>query len=108
MRLPDCLPANRLQTIGKDTRAPCLGHNARHVPNRSGNISSMSSLFVSSPLVKTLRHLALATLLLPVTLPASAGPTNSVLPAKVQQALKASKIENSALSLVMLPMSGGF
>ena len=66
----------------------------------------MSSLLVSSPLVKTLRRLALATLLLPVTLPASAGPTNTVLPAKVQQALKNSKIESSALSLVMLPMSG--
>ena len=66
----------------------------------------MSSFSVSSAFVQTLRHLALAGLLLPLALPAQAGPSNSVLPAKVQQALKASKIDSSALSLVLLPMSG--
>ncbi|MET1080970.1 MAG: D-alanyl-D-alanine carboxypeptidase/D-alanyl-D-alanine-endopeptidase [Pseudomonas sp.] len=52
------------------------------------------------------RRLAFAGLLLPLALPLAAAPTQSQLPAKVQQALKANKLGNNALSLVMLPLNG--
>ncbi|AYC33479.1 D-alanyl-D-alanine carboxypeptidase/D-alanyl-D-alanine-endopeptidase [Pseudomonas cavernae] len=55
-------------------------------------------------MIKILRHLAIASLLLPIALPASA--TNSSLPPQVQQLLKKSKISNNSLSLVTLPLTG--
>jgi D-alanyl-D-alanine carboxypeptidase/D-alanyl-D-alanine-endopeptidase (penicillin-binding protein 4) len=55
---------------------------------------------------RALRQLALASLLFPLTLSASAAASNTVLPLKIQQALKAAKIDNSALSLVILPLNG--
>ncbi|MDG9884454.1 D-alanyl-D-alanine carboxypeptidase/D-alanyl-D-alanine-endopeptidase [Pseudomonas putida CSV86] len=54
----------------------------------------------------SLRSLLFAGLLLPFALPASAAPANSSLPPKVQQALKANKLDDSALSLVMIPLNG--
>src|SRR3989338_3279027 len=52
------------------------------------------------------RSLALAGLLLPLALPLAAAPINTNLPPKVQQALKANKLGNNALSLVLLPLNG--
>ena len=57
-------------------------------------------------MIKSLRPLLLAGLMLPLTLPATATPLNTTLPPKVQQAIKASKLQNNALSLVMLPLNG--
>ncbi|WP_236463813.1 D-alanyl-D-alanine carboxypeptidase/D-alanyl-D-alanine-endopeptidase, partial [Pseudomonas syringae] len=50
--------------------------------------------------------LLLASMLLPLALPAHAAVINTTLPPKVQQALKASKLGDNALSLVMLPLNG--
>lgn len=57
-------------------------------------------------MIKSLRPLLLAGLMLPLALPATATPLNTTLPPKVQQAIKASKLQNNALSLVMLPLNG--
>ena len=57
-------------------------------------------------MIKTLRPLVLAGLLLPFALPSQAAAVNTTLPAKVQQALKANKLQDTALSLVMLPLDG--
>ncbi|MEE1923693.1 D-alanyl-D-alanine carboxypeptidase/D-alanyl-D-alanine-endopeptidase [Pseudomonas sp. 148P] len=54
----------------------------------------------------SLRSLLFAGLLLPLALPAHAVPVNTSLPPKVQQALKSNKLDNSALSLVMIPLNG--
>ncbi len=57
-------------------------------------------------MIKKLRPLVLAGLLLPLALPSQAAAVNTSLPPKVQQALKANKLQDSALSLVMLPLNG--
>ncbi|WP_286916132.1 D-alanyl-D-alanine carboxypeptidase/D-alanyl-D-alanine endopeptidase [Pseudomonas sp. UBA6276] len=57
-------------------------------------------------MIKSLRPLLLAGLMLPLALPLCAAPLNTTLPPKVQQAIKASKLQNDALSLVMLPLNG--
>ncbi len=57
-------------------------------------------------MIRSLRPLLLAGLLLPVALPSQAAAVNTTLPAKVQQALKTNKLQDSALSLVMLPLNG--
>ncbi len=57
-------------------------------------------------MIKTLRPFILASLLLPLALPSQAAAVNTTLPAKVQQALKANKLQDTALSLVMLPLDG--
>jgi D-alanyl-D-alanine carboxypeptidase/D-alanyl-D-alanine-endopeptidase (penicillin-binding protein 4) len=62
-------------------------------------------------MIKTLRSFVLATLFVPlaglsVSLPLAAAPLTTVLPGKVQQALKASKLPDDALSLVMVPLNG--
>src|SRR5690606_27865577 len=57
-------------------------------------------------MIKSLRPLFFFALLLPLGLPAQAAVINTTLPPKVQQALKASKLGNDALSLVMLPLNG--
>ncbi|MCU1724963.1 MULTISPECIES: D-alanyl-D-alanine carboxypeptidase/D-alanyl-D-alanine-endopeptidase [unclassified Pseudomonas] len=54
----------------------------------------------------SLRSLLFAGLLLPLALPAHAVPVSNTLPPKVQQALKSNKLQDSALSLVMLPLNG--
>jgi len=54
----------------------------------------------------SLRSLLFAGLLLPFAVPAHAAPASSSLPPKVQQALKANKLDDSALSLVMIPLNG--
>jgi len=54
----------------------------------------------------SLRSLLFAGLLLPLALPAHAAPVNTSLPPKVQQALKGNKLDDSALSLVMIPLNG--
>ncbi|MBB2495842.1 D-alanyl-D-alanine carboxypeptidase/D-alanyl-D-alanine endopeptidase [Aquipseudomonas ullengensis] len=56
-------------------------------------------------MIKSLRYLALASLLMPLALPVSAA-VSSVLPAKVQQALKANKISSNSLSVVAIPLTG--
>ncbi|TWC42827.1 D-alanyl-D-alanine carboxypeptidase/D-alanyl-D-alanine-endopeptidase (penicillin-binding protein 4) [Pseudomonas sp. SJZ079] len=56
-------------------------------------------------MLKTLRQLAIAGLLLPLALPLNAA-VDSSLPSKVQQALKANKINSRSLSLVTLPLNG--
>ncbi|HEX5841082.1 MAG TPA: D-alanyl-D-alanine carboxypeptidase/D-alanyl-D-alanine-endopeptidase [Pseudomonas sp.] len=55
-------------------------------------------------MIKSLRHLALASLLLPLALPLHAA--NNGLPSKVQQSLKANKISTQSLSVVTLPLNG--
>ncbi|TBU95445.1 D-alanyl-D-alanine carboxypeptidase/D-alanyl-D-alanine endopeptidase [Phytopseudomonas dryadis] len=56
-------------------------------------------------MIRTLRHLAIATLLLPSALPAFAAVGNS-LPNTVIQSLKANKISTQSLSVVTLPLTG--
>lgn len=60
-----------------------------------------------SPLTmfKSVRVLALAALL-PFAVPTLAAPINSSLPPRVEKALKASKLDNNALSLVKIPLDG--
>ncbi len=57
-------------------------------------------------MIKSLRPLLLASLLMPLALPLYAAPLNTTLPPKIQQALRASKLQDNALSLVMVPLSG--
>ncbi|WP_397453437.1 D-alanyl-D-alanine carboxypeptidase/D-alanyl-D-alanine-endopeptidase [Pseudomonas sp. NA-150] len=57
-------------------------------------------------MIKSLRPLFFASLLLPLAMSVAAAPINTALPPKVQQALKAAKLPNNALSLVMLPLTG--
>ncbi|NBA96856.1 D-alanyl-D-alanine carboxypeptidase/D-alanyl-D-alanine-endopeptidase [Pseudomonas sp. R5(2019)] len=57
-------------------------------------------------MIKSLRPLLLASLLLPMTLSVNAAALNTTLSPKVQQAIKASKLQDNALSLVMLPLNG--
>ena len=57
-------------------------------------------------MIKSLRPLLLAGLLLPLALPVSAEPINTALSPNVEKALKASKLQDNALSLVMIPLTG--
>ncbi|WP_312931535.1 D-alanyl-D-alanine carboxypeptidase/D-alanyl-D-alanine-endopeptidase [Pseudomonas sp.] len=57
-------------------------------------------------MIKTLRPLLLAGLLLPVALSSHAAAVGSTLSPKVQQALKTNKLQDSALSLVLVPLDG--
>ncbi|ACO78106.1 D-alanyl-D-alanine carboxypeptidase/D-alanyl-D-alanine-endopeptidase [Azotobacter vinelandii CA] len=57
-------------------------------------------------MIATLRRLAIASLLLPLALSASAAQINTTLPKNVQQALSAHKLPGDALSLVVLPLTG--
>ena len=57
-------------------------------------------------MIKSLRPLLLASVFLPLAFPVSAAPVNTTLTPKVQQALKASKLPDNALSLVMIPLNG--
>ncbi|WP_028239295.1 D-alanyl-D-alanine carboxypeptidase/D-alanyl-D-alanine endopeptidase [Stutzerimonas azotifigens] len=52
------------------------------------------------------RRLLLAALALPLAMPVLADGANQSLPPRVQQALKANKIDSDALSVVMLPLNG--
>ena len=54
-------------------------------------------------MIKTLRQLAIAGLLLPVCLPLAAA--TSGISNKVQQSLKANKISSQSLSVVTLPLT---
>ena len=55
---------------------------------------------------KLIASLTLAALVFPAAGPALAGSINQTLPSSVAKALKANKIEESALSVVMLPLNG--
>ncbi|MDF2796337.1 MAG: D-alanyl-D-alanine carboxypeptidase, partial [Pseudomonas orientalis] len=57
-------------------------------------------------MIKSLRPLFLAGLLLPLALPVSAATINTSLTPNVEKALKASKLQPTALSLVMVPLDG--
>jgi serine-type D-Ala-D-Ala carboxypeptidase/endopeptidase (penicillin-binding protein 4) len=59
-------------------------------------------------MIKSLRPLLLASLLLPLAFPVStsAATLNTALSPNVQKALKASKLQDDALSLVMVPLTG--
>ncbi|MQA53256.1 D-alanyl-D-alanine carboxypeptidase/D-alanyl-D-alanine endopeptidase [Pseudomonas piscis] len=57
-------------------------------------------------MIKSLRPLLLASVVLPLAFQAYAAPINTTLTPKVQQALKAAKVPDNALSLVMLPLDG--
>ena len=57
-------------------------------------------------MIKSLRPLLLASLFLPLAFGANAAPVNTTLSPKVQQALKTNKLQNDALSLVMIPLNG--
>ena len=57
-------------------------------------------------MIKSLRPLFFAGLFLPLALPASAAPINTALTPNVEKALKASKLQPNALSLVMVPLDG--
>ncbi|WP_447592007.1 D-alanyl-D-alanine carboxypeptidase/D-alanyl-D-alanine endopeptidase [Aquipseudomonas campi] len=56
-------------------------------------------------MIKSLRSIALATLLLPFSLPINAA-VSTALPAKVQQSLTANKLGANSLSLVAIPLNG--
>lgn len=72
-------------------------------------MSLIFSLFVPADrnrvINKFLGRIAVATLTLPLTFTAFAETVNQTLPPRVAQALKANKIESSALSVVMLPLN---
>ena len=57
-------------------------------------------------MIKSLRPLFLASLFLPLAFGANAAPVNATLTPKVQQALKTNKLQDDALSLVLLPLTG--
>ena len=57
-------------------------------------------------MIKSLRPLFLASLFLPLAFGANAAPVNTTLSPKVQQALKTNKLQDDALSLVLLPLNG--
>ena len=57
-------------------------------------------------MIKSLRPLLLAGFLLPLAFSATAAPINNTLPPNVAQALQKAKLQNTALSLVMLPLNG--
>jgi len=57
-------------------------------------------------MIATFRRLAVASLLLPFALSASAAQINTTLPKNIQQALGAYKLTSDVLSLVMLPLTG--
>ena len=57
-------------------------------------------------MINSLRPLLLASFFLPLAFGAYAAPINTTLSPKVQQALKTNKLQNNALSLVMLPLNG--
>ena len=57
-------------------------------------------------MIKSLRPLLLAGFLLPLAFSTSAAPINNTLPPNVAQALQKAKLQNTALSLVMLPLNG--
>ena len=57
-------------------------------------------------MIKSLRPFLVAGLLLPLALPSHAAAVNTTLSPKVEQALKTNKLQESALSLVMLPLNG--
>ncbi|MDF9777825.1 PBP4 family serine-type D-alanyl-D-alanine carboxypeptidase [Pseudomonas baetica] len=57
-------------------------------------------------MIKSLRPLLLAGFLLPLALSVSAAPINTALSPNVEKALKASKLQDNALSLVMIPLTG--
>lgn len=57
-------------------------------------------------MIKSLRPLLLAGFLLPLALAVSAAPINTALSPNVEKALKASKLQDNALSLVMIPLTG--
>lgn len=57
-------------------------------------------------MLRSIRTLALASLLVPFATPLHAAPINTALPAKIQQALKTNKLGNDALSLVTIPLDG--
>jgi len=57
-------------------------------------------------MIKSLRPLFLAGLLLPLALPVAAATINTALTPNVEKALKASKLQPTALSLVMIPLDG--
>lgn len=57
-------------------------------------------------MIKSLRPLLLASLLVPLAFPVYAAPVNTTLTPNVEKALKASKLQNNALSLVMIPLNG--
>ncbi|QKE63016.1 D-alanyl-D-alanine carboxypeptidase/D-alanyl-D-alanine-endopeptidase [Aquipseudomonas campi] len=56
-------------------------------------------------MIKSLRSLLLVSALLPLALPTFAA-TSTVLPPKVQKAMKANKLGNNSLSLVAIPLNG--
>ena len=57
-------------------------------------------------MIKSLRPLLLASFLLPLAFSVTAAPINTTLPPKVQEALQKAKLQNNALSLVMIPLNG--
>ncbi|WP_339544745.1 D-alanyl-D-alanine carboxypeptidase/D-alanyl-D-alanine endopeptidase [Pseudomonas sp. RA_35y_Pfl2_P32] len=57
-------------------------------------------------MIRSLRPLLLASLLVPLAFTVSAAPVNTALTPNVEKALKASKLPDSALSLVMIPLNG--
>ncbi|MDF9771094.1 D-alanyl-D-alanine carboxypeptidase [Pseudomonas rhodesiae] len=57
-------------------------------------------------MIKSLRPLLLAGFLLPLAFSVTAAPINTTLPPNVAQALQKAKLQNTALSLVMLPLNG--
>lgn len=88
-----------------------LGHNADTFMTTEGFSLVPLAFFpldcrVPFHMIKSLRPLLLASVVLPLAFQAYAAPINTTLTPKVQQALKAAKVPDNALSLVMLPLDG--
>ncbi len=88
-----------------------LGHNADTFMTTEGFSFVPLAFFpldcrVPFHMIKSLRPLLLASVVLPLAFQAYAAPINTTLTPKVQQALKAAKVPDNALSLVMLPLDG--
>lgn len=92
-------------------KALYLGHNADTFVTTEGIYLHALVFFpldcrVLFHMIKSLRPLLLASLLVPLAFPVYAAPVNTTLTPNVEKALKASKLQNNALSLVMIPLNG--
>lgn len=92
-------------------KALYLGHNADNFVTTEGIYLHALIFFplgcrVLFHMIRSLRPLLLAGLLIPLAFTVSAAPVNTALTPNVEKALKASKLPDSALSLVMIPLNG--
>src|SRR3990167_4473027 len=94
------------------TRGASLGHNADTFVTNEGFSSIPLAFFtllssrVLFLMIKSLRSVLLASVVLPLAFSVCAAPGNATLPPSGAQALPKAMLQNTALSLVMLPLNG--